>query len=271
MPYKIQHLGLGGILDQAIALTKNHFGVLFGITLCLFIPLQIVIGFADLATTPELPEDASFEEVMEAYEEQQTSPLVGVLQIVGALIIFPLTNAAIIHAVSKLYLGRDTSVGEALKRGSAVLLPLIGTTILVYLAIAGGLILLIIPGILFALWFGLSQHVVVIEGISGTSALGRSKQLVRGYLGTLLALGILVTLITFLLQIGAFFIPQPHLAIVVASLLMGVTTVFGTAAWVVFYFSCRCAVENFDLQYLAESIGESAPADQEAGGPSYHD
>ena len=28
-----------------------------------------------------------------------------------------------------------------------------------------------------------------------------------------------------------------------------------SAAFVVFYFSCRCNVENFDLHYLAESIG----------------
>jgi hypothetical protein len=260
MAYRIQHLGLGGILDQAIAITKNHFGLLFGIMVCLLIPYQLIVNFAQLAIAPELPANPSFEDIMAAQREvAQFWPLSLAAGAVGLLLVIPVTNAAVIHAISKKYLGQDVSAGEAIKRGFALLLPLLGTTILMSLAIMGGLILLIIPGILFALWFGLAQHVVVIERLSGFAALKRSKQLVRPYLGTFLVLGIIVFVINFAIGLAAGLIPQPHLRAIIAVLLGAVTTAFSTAALVVFYFSCRCAVENFDLHYLAESIGGTPP------------
>jgi hypothetical protein len=51
------------------------------------------------------------------------------------------------------------------------------------LAIMGGFILLIIPGIIFLVWFALSSYVYVYEGIGGTEALKRSKYYVSGRWG----------------------------------------------------------------------------------------
>jgi len=48
------------------------------------------------------------------------------------------------------------------------------------LATVGGFLLLIIPGIIFFIWFGFAPYVCIIEGIGSTSALKRSKQLVKG-------------------------------------------------------------------------------------------
>lgn len=57
---------------------------------------------------------------------------------------------------------------------------LVGVTLLTTLVIIGGFILLIIPGILFAVWLSQSQYVYVFEGIGGKAALSRSKQYVSG-------------------------------------------------------------------------------------------
>lgn len=260
MAYKIQHLGLGGVLDQAIAITKNHFGLLFGIMLFLVIPFRLIMGIVQLSMAPKLPADATSVEVIAAQQERsQYWPFYIGIAFIGGLIVGPVTNAAVIHAVARKYLGQDISAGESIKRGFAVLLPLIGTSILMGLAIMGGLILLIIPGILCALWFGLAQHVVVIEGISGGAALKRSKQLVRPYMGTFLILYIVLLAIVFALAFVGQLVPQIHVRLVVSVILDAITTILFTAAFVVFYFSCRCGVENFDLQYLAESIGAPAP------------
>jgi hypothetical protein len=170
-----------------------------------------------------------------------------------------LSNAAVIHAVARLYLGQPVTAMEAMRHGLRRMLPLIGTTILVGLAIMGGLILLIIPGILFMIWFSLAQHVVVIEEIGGSKALGRSKKLVSPHWATALVLMLIVGVISAALGAVGQLIPQPHLSIVIGTLITAVTTIFATAAWVVFYFSCRSAVEHFDLQYLAEQIGAQPP------------
>jgi hypothetical protein len=263
MAYQIKYLKLSGILDQAIQIVKNHFGLLFSIMMLLLVPFELVQGFVELAGRPEIPVDATFEEQLEILQEgsQYAIPL-ALLQFVYLLLVVPVTNAAVIHAVAKLYLGQDVTAVEAVKYGFSRLGPLIGTSFLMYLAIAGGLILLIIPGILFALWFSLSMHVVVIEGTSGTTALGRSRRLVRPHLGTYLILGIVLAVIFIGLLLVSEFIPQPHLQVVAYVALSAVATIVWTAALTVFYFSCRCAEENFDLHYLAESLA----AEQRAAG-----
>jgi hypothetical protein len=237
--------------------------------LYLVIPFSLIVGLVELAMAPELPAEPSFEELLAAQQEgAQNWPIFAVSWIISGLIVVPVTNAAVIHAVSRKYLGQDVTAGAAIKRGFAVLLPLIGTTILMSLAIMGGLILLIIPGILFALWFSLAQHVVVIEGQSGSAALKRSKQLVRPYLGTFIILWIILIVIGLALGFVAGIVPQAHARLVVTVLLEAIFTILFTAALVVFYFSCRCGVENFDLEYLAESIGAPAPQ-EDASQPTY--
>lgn len=262
MAYQIKHLKLGGILDQAINIVKNHFGLLFTIMLFLLIPFELLQGFIGLVLQPELPEDATTEEVLAAIEAADNLKPIGViLAIAYGLIIVPVTNAAVIHSVARIYLGQAVTALEAIKYAFTRLIPLIGTSILMGLAILGGFLLLIIPGILFALWFGLAQHVVVIERIAGAKALGRSRKLVRPHLGTFLMLGIILGLIGAALGAGSQFIPQPHLRVIGYVAVNAAYTVLWTAALTVFYFSCRCAEENFDLHYLAESLGE-----EEAGG-----
>jgi hypothetical protein len=258
MPYRIQNLGLGGILDQAIAISKDHFALLFTIMLLLWVPFSLIVGFVTLYSMPELPAEYTMEDVIRAQEAQADFwPFFSIVGIVQVLLVVPLTNAAVIQAVARIYLGQPVTAVEALQHGLRRLLPLIGTSILMMLAIFGGFLLLIIPGVLFALWFGLAQHVVVLEDTSGAKALGRSKQLVRKHLGTFLMLGMVMFIISFCVGFGANFIPQPHLRVIISSLLQAVATVLWTAAGTVFYFSCRCDVDNFDLHYLAEAIGAS--------------
>jgi hypothetical protein len=264
MEYRIQHLKLGGILDQAVAITKDHFGLLFTIMLLLFVPANLIFGFIQLSMLPEPPTITSSPEQIAAYRQaaMQSAPINLLFGLIIGLVVTPLTNAAVVDAVARLYLGQPTTAVDSLKHGLSRLLPLIWTSILMFLAIMGGFILLIIPGILFALWFSLSTHVVVIEGLSGTKALGRSKELVRPHLGTMIVLGLLLFGVSFGVGLVGGFIPQPHIQLVVQHLATAAMTVFFAAAFVVFYFSCRCAVDNFDLQHLAESIGVEADAEQ---------
>ena len=63
------------------------------------------------------------------------------------------------------------------------------------LAFYGGFFCCIIPGIIFALWFMLCQYVVVIERIAGPSALGRSKDLMKGEMGKAFVLGLIIFVI----------------------------------------------------------------------------
>ena len=72
---------------------------------------------------------------------------------------------------------------EAYKRSRPKINPFFSTSILNGLAVLGGMILLIIPGIIFGLWFSQSPYIVIEEGLSNSAALKRSKYYVKGRLG----------------------------------------------------------------------------------------
>jgi len=259
MAYKIQKMGVGGILDQAITLTKNHFGLLFGIIAMGWLPCQVLIGLISANMQSSL--GSSPDEAAVAMQSGQFVPMsiaVAVISILALLIVLPVTNAAVIYAVSEQYLGRSTTPGAAMKFGFSRLGALIWTSILMGLAVMGGMILLIVPGILCILWFGLAQHAVVLEGLSGGKALGRSRQLTRSSMGTFIVLGIVVFAINVAWGLAVGMIPEPYTQNVLVAVVTSLMTAFNTALFVVYYFSCRCGLENFDLELLAKAVGESA-------------
>ena len=247
MKYQIKQLEVGGILDQAFQLMRDYPGLLFGIVGVTIVPLQIVIGFLT----------HQMQETIKAGGDFQSLLIVQVLlSIFVALPLSILVNAAVIFAVASVYLSRPTTIGACFGHALKRFLPLLGTSMLMGLAIMGGMILLVIPGIIFAFWFSLSQHVAVLESTAGSAALTRSKLLMKGNIGTAIALGIVVYMIIAGLSLGAAIIPQIHAQIVMMALVQGVVTLIATSVFVVFYFSCRCKAENFDLQVLADAIGD---------------
>lgn len=264
MQYQIKELSLGEILDHTVQLTKNHFGLFFGIVAVSYLPFTLVQGFGQLAMAPEIPATPTPEDIR-AYEEAAMQAGIFVLPLIAifALIVVPISNAAVIDAVSRCYLSKATSVGNSYSHAMRIIMPLLGTWILQTLAIMGGFLLLIIPGIIFAFWFSLSSHAVVIGGESGRAALSRSKKLMKGNIGTAFALGMVVGVIQWGIGFGATLIPQQHVSVLASAVLGSVAYLFSTVAYVVFYFSCRCKNENFDLTLLAENISEQDSAELE--------
>ena len=269
MPYKIQKLSVSGVIDQAAAIVKDNFLLFLKIVAMTWVPVQIVIFVAgQLILPPQITETSTQEEIIAFF--QAFAVLMGII-IVLLMFFLPLTNASVIHAVAELYLGRTVTAKEAVMASFGKIAPLIGTGILMGLATFGGMILCIVPGILFALWFVLGQHVVVLEETSGTAALSRSKELVQPHMGNLIAIGLMVWVIQAMVNGAANLIPQVYLQGVAAITLGAVTTVFSAAVFVVFYFSCRCANENFDLEHLAAAVDEGAAPPVEEDGEELFD
>ena len=69
MTYQIQRLKLGGVLDQAIALTKNHFGLLFSIMAIVLIPYSLITSFIMLAVLPTPPQMGASSEQLIAFQQ----------------------------------------------------------------------------------------------------------------------------------------------------------------------------------------------------------
>ena len=95
---------------------------------------------------------------------------------------------------------------------------------------------------------------VIIEGVSGFAALKRSKFLMTGNIGTVFVLSLLLGLINITISVGIQFIPNPYVTAVLQAAVSAGLVAFGVAAMVVFYFSCRCKAESFDLELLAAAV-----------------
>ena len=69
---------------------------------------------------------------------------------------------------------------DSLSQNSKYLWPVIWSSFLMFLAVVGGLFLLIIPALIFAIWFTYTFYVVIFEDVKGITALKNSKKMVSG-------------------------------------------------------------------------------------------
>ena len=147
----------------------------------------------------------------------------------------------------------------------AVLLPAAVVTIVVALALAGSAILmLIIIGIplffyLLVVWF-FAMPAVVIEGMDGIAALGRSRQLTRGSWWRLFGIGIVFVLLIMGIAIAGglvsailLFVDPRAFAIAVVALGALVTPIY-YAGSVLVYIDLRVRKEGYTLQALSDDL-----------------
>ncbi|MCK5595127.1 DUF4339 domain-containing protein [bacterium] len=146
-------LEIGELLKISWSMIKNNIVSLLGI-IALYLVATTVVGF--------LPN------IFKAL----ALPITIIIQLI--------TGIGLIFAINSVLEGNSVDIKESYKTGFKKFFPYLWVSILVGLAVFGGALLLIIPGIIFAVWFSLAGYVRVIEGTGGTAALKRSKQLVKG-------------------------------------------------------------------------------------------
>jgi hypothetical protein len=260
MKYELKPMGVGGILDQAILILKDNFGLFLKIALCLQIPVGIVLNLV-LTQKQPMPSPNATPAEMQVFLQTQMLFVFTVMMpllLLMMVLVIPIMSAAIVHATACVYLGKPTSVGSAFRVGIERAGPLIWTWILVYFFTFVGFMLCVLPGILMTFWYALATTIAVVDGVTGMPALQRSRNLMRAawanhYL-TFFLLTILLAFINGGIGAGSAFVFERHVASIVSVLLQAVTGSFGSIAMVVFYFSCRCRIENFDLMLLAEAV-----------------
>jgi len=249
MRYEIRAMSFGEILDAGFQLLRNHFSLLVGLSLVLYLPIGL------LNVLLEAMGQSPGEQVDPAAIVVTALPLV--LTIIVAA---PIVGAAITFAVGHLYLGQEVTFEGSLRKALAILLPLIGTSLLGYAAVFVGFVFLVVPGIYLGFAFFLMGQVMVLEQIFGTAALRRSHELMKGNklraFGVMLIGGILVGILSTGLQLILGLVP--YLGTLAGSVAQAIGAVYTSAIAVVLYFDIRCRKEAFDLQHLAELVQQRA-------------
>jgi hypothetical protein len=137
--------------------------------------------------------------------------LAGIVGIIAAFLL----QAALVKAVEDVRDGRaDLSFGETLQAARPAVGKVAIASIVAGIAIAIGLVLLIVPGLFLLTIWCLIVPVIVLEGVGAFASFERSRQLVRGHgwqvFGTLVLVFLL--LIAASIVIGLILAPLPQAA-----------------------------------------------------------
>jgi hypothetical protein len=223
------------------------------------VPPQILLT---LMTSVLMPDPAALESMTP--EQQMAAMGANVLPMVGSmllsLIVFfvfaTVGEGAVCHAAAHRYLGEPMTTGEAISAGFRRLGPLIWTGMVKTILITIGLMFFIIPGVYLAFRYALASQAVVLEGLSGGSALRRSGDLMREgkHIAQIFVIGLIFVVVSMMVGgVVGTFIEGMAFQLIQVFVSSALSSVFA-AIIVVFYFSARCRVEGFDLKLLAQQL-----------------
>jgi len=130
------------------------------------------------------------------------------LVLIAALFVFQfLAQATVVWAIISADRNKKVEFKKIWQEIFKKIKSIILVNVLVALAVLGGYILLIIPGLIFGVWFSLSMFLLLIEGKTGREALRASKNLISGYFWPLTFRIVVFTLIVSLVSIAIAAIP----------------------------------------------------------------
>jgi hypothetical protein len=254
----LRPLSLGEILDRTFTLYRRNFLLFMGIA---GIPALLTLAFR-LAQL--------------FYSASGFAPgfvVSSILLLIVGMIAYLFSQGAAILAITDLYLGRETGIARSLKRVWGNLLALFGVIALNGLAIAVGLVALVVPGVYLMCRLSVCLPAALIEDRGPRESLSRSFELTRDFAGRAFVVFVLyfalsfaialllTTPLTFAAMLTAttdpaltrWLLAAEQVAETVGSVLVTPILLIATS---VYYFDLRVRKEGFDLQFMLDPTSE---------------
>ena len=250
-------LGIGEILRTAWQLYQRHWRILFTIAAVVVVPLtllQYLLG--DLVRTQG-------ESVRNGVTETATWSvgIAGLVTALATVVMYLVLAGAITRAIAAEVAGQDPSVEQSYRFGFHRLGSVLLVGVLVGLAVIGGLILFIIPGIYIGIRLCVSIEALVIEGRRGTEAMGRSWGLVGGHwwhaFGALVVGGLLTSIVNAIIT-APFGGTGWFVQAVAAAVATVVTLPYSALVGVLLYLDLRARKESLTMETLRTDLQASA-------------
>jgi hypothetical protein len=251
-------LGIGEILSTAFQLYQRYWRTLLAIAAVVVVPftlLQYLLGH-----TVRVTGMATSNGVVVTTSSWRAG-IAGLITALAGLVMFLVLTGAITRAVAAEAAGEDPGVEQSYRFGFHRFWSVLAVSVLVGLAVVGGLILFIIPGIWIGIRLATSTQALVVEGRRPTEAMGRSWALVGGHwwhaFGTLIVVGLLTGLVNALIT-APFNQANWFLQAVVAAIATVITLPYGTLVGVLLYLDLRARKEQLTLERLRTDLQASA-------------
>jgi len=157
------------LFSDSFSVLWRHLGVFLVLAAVVVVPVHVIVSGIGL------------EQLTGRYDRSPTLAETLIPTLVSFLVVSPLLNAICIHVLRSLADAEKPSARLALVEGFEAFQPIFFAVLLAAAGIALGLLLFIVPGIYVAVrWFFVPQA-VIIEGVSGPQALGRSMEVTDGF------------------------------------------------------------------------------------------
>jgi len=229
-------INVGDLLTESIDLYKEHW--------------KSFLQYSFWAAIPMLALNFLFAQIIAEGFTGPTGFLYLVAYIIAA-VLSTLINIAFLRTIAAVYTKKSVrNIKEEILGAKKLLLPAIGAYILTGLATIGGLFLLVIPGIIFMVWFIFAGHAVAIDGKKAMDAMKFSKKILNGnwwaVFGRFLVIAIIVGLIVGIAQglLAAPFSAASSTVDLYATTLIGgalgiLTAPFATGAMTILYLDAK--------------------------------
>jgi hypothetical protein len=170
------------------------------------------------------------------------------------LVLNMIAQAMILYIAFQYLRGQPASMGDAVQKGLARFLPILGVIILYSLGAGVGFLLLIIPGIILMIRWSVALPACVVEGLGPVASLGRSANLTKGYRWKIFGIFLLMWLASILVGslIGLLSDPFGLTATFIANFVWNaVWAAYYNSVLVMTYHDLRVAKEGIDTDQIA--------------------
>jgi hypothetical protein len=304
---RIRQLTLGELLDETFRIYRHDLLMLIALAACVIVPfsvLELVVSLPFLEDMAQVQPDAGGAVPPEAgFSSVMTSLLVGAgpsifVGILYTIVLQPIMEGALTRAVTRRYLDQPISVGDSLGAALRRAVPLMvarflpslifiiptlvffgviflldDATVDTALATMGffGMVCLVplLSMVMLALYVRVlfTSQTIIAEGLGPIAALRRSWDLVTYYFWRTLGFVIVISIISWLIQlipeviissvlelVVQDFVQQQLIATVVTTITSVLIMPFTLIAYTLMYYDLRIRKEGFDLEQQARML-----------------
>lgn len=248
--------GIGEILSTAFEIYKANAAGLLMIVAIVVVPLSFIGAFIEgVVFAPE-------RNVVTGLDERAAAAgiIVALLGALVAVIINAVLQAALMRGAALGSIGDPVDIDASYKWGFARFGSVLLISILVGLAVIGGFILLIIPGVIFLVMFSVSIPALVVENLRGTEAMSRSWNLVKGFfwhaLGVIVVAGIIAAVVSGI--IGAIGGDNWFVGWIFQAIAQIITAPFSAIVSVLLYLDLRARREALTAEGLRAELNRAS-------------
>ncbi|MDH5223719.1 MAG: hypothetical protein OEW46_02990 [Actinomycetota bacterium] len=258
--------GVGEIMSTAFEIYKANAQNLVMIVAIVVVPLTFISAFiGGVVFAPDTETITILGESVETVSTRAagTAIIVALVTALIGVIISAVLQAAIMRGAAQGSIGDAVDIDASYKWGFARFGSVILISILVGLAVAGGLILFIIPGLIFAVMFSVAIPALVVENRRGTDAMSRSWNLVKGHFWHAVGVIILAAIITAVVggiigAIGGAISSNWFIGWIFQAIAQIITAPFAALVSVLLYLDLRARVEALTADGLRAELNRPA-------------